>query len=76
MFVLVQAITLQPQWLFPSLWEINRRMRSKTAHETRPWEEEEVVVSGGGVVDPHSFGESATIIHRRPQDRNKLMVFY
>lgn len=35
MFVLVQAITLQPQWLFPSLWKINRRMRNKTAHETR-----------------------------------------
>lgn len=72
MLVLVQAITLQPQWLFPSLWKkINRRMRNKTARETRPWE---VVV--GKWVDPHSCGESATIIHRHPQDRNKLMVFY
>lgn len=72
MFVLVRAITLQPQWLFPSLWKINRRMRNKTAHETRPWE----VAAGKGGLDPHSCGESATIIHRRPEDRNKLMVFY
>lgn len=73
MFVLVQAITLQPQWLFPSLWKINRRMRNKTAHETR--------LGGcggraGDAFDPRSCGESATIIHRRPRDRNKLMVFY
>lgn len=56
MFVLVQAITLQPQWLFPSLWKINRRMRNKMVHETRPWEVVVVVVvrqgDGGGLATP------------------------
>lgn len=46
MFVLVQAITLQLQWLFPSLWKINRRMRNKTAHETRSSEVVVVAMEG------------------------------